>query len=186
MTTLERQRRRSTGVGVSWTLSRRWRQGVLIAHIISAGAWIGVDVVVAILVLVGWFGSDLELRGLAYRALANFIVAPMLACAAIALVTGVLLGVGTKWGLTRYWWVLVKLVLNIALLTTMIVVLAPGMAKVDQYGASLPDGTAHADRIVTLFFPPAVSLTTLTFAVVLAVMKPWGRVRPATGRGRSR
>jgi hypothetical protein len=33
------------------------------------------------------------------------------------------------------------------------------------------------DRRATLFFPPAVLLTTLVFATVLAVAKSWGRIR---------
>ena len=33
------------------------------------------------------------------------------------------------------------------------------------------------DRRATLFFPPAVLLTTLIFATVLAVVKSWGRIR---------
>ena len=35
----------------------------------------------------------------------------------------------------------------------------------------------------TLFFPPAVSLTALTVATVLAVAKPWGRIRPRQRTG---
>ena len=33
------------------------------------------------------------------------------------------------------------------------------------------------DRRATLFFPSAVSVTTLTFATVLAMVKPLGRIR---------
>lgn len=162
-------------------LSRRWRQIVLVCHIVSAASWIGVDVVVAVLVGTGWFAPDLELRSLAYRALANFIVLPMLTSALVCLLTGVILGLGTKWGLVRYWWVAVKLALNLALCVAIVVVLAPGMPAVDAYGSDLLAGSAEDDRIVNLFFPPVVSLTALTFAVVLAVVKPWGRIRRQVG-----
>src|SRR5690625_5439584 len=33
------------------------RKAVLVIHLLSAGAWIGIDVLVAVLVLVGWFGQ---------------------------------------------------------------------------------------------------------------------------------
>jgi hypothetical protein len=33
------------------------------------------------------------------------------------------------------------------------------------------------DRRATLFLPPAVSVTTLTFTTVLAMVKPLGRIR---------
>ena len=34
-------------------------------HIVSASAWIEVDVIVAVLVLTGWFSDDVEVRSLA-------------------------------------------------------------------------------------------------------------------------
>ena len=169
-------------------MSRGWRKAVLVVHIISAGAWIGIDVIVAVLVSVGWFSSDVELRSLAYRALAAFVVWPMLTSGLVCLVTGVVLGLGTKWGLLRYWWVAVKLVLNLLLCTLILALLQPGMGEVGAYGRDLADGVANPSAVDQLFFPPAVSLTILTFATVLSVAKPFGRLRragrPARGPAR--
>jgi hypothetical protein len=159
-----------------WRLSRRWRQATLTVHLISAGAWIGIDVIVAVLVAVGRFGADVQTRSIAYQALAAFVVWPMLTSGLVCLATGVLLGLGTKWGLIRYWWVLVKLVLNLALCTLILVLLQPGMAEVAAYGRQLLAGTPDPRTVSQLFFPPAVSLTTLTFATILGVFKPWGRI----------
>jgi hypothetical protein len=161
------------------------RQVTLIVHLVSAGAWIGIDVIVAVLVLVGRFGTDLHTRSLAYQALAAFVVWPMLACGLVCLVTGVLLGLLTKWGLVRYWWVLVKLVLNLVLCTLILLALQPGMAEVAGYGRDLLGGTPDPDAVSQLFFPPAVSLTALTFATVLGVVKPWGRIGRRQSRTRS-
>lgn len=169
-----------------WKLPRAWRQVVLIVHLVSAGAWIGIDVIVAVLVLVGRFGTDLHTRSLAYQALAAFVVWPMLASGLVCLVTGVLLGLLTKWGLLRYWWVLVKLVLNLVLCTLILLALQPGMAEVAGYGRDLLGGTPDPDAVSQLFFPPAVSLTALTFATVLAVVKPWGRISRSKGRAPGR
>lgn len=162
-----------------WKLGRRWRQVTLIVHLISAGAWIGIDVIVAVLVGVGWSGTDVQARSLAYQALAAFVVWPMLASGLVCLVTGVLLGLLTKWGLVRYWWVLVKLLLNLVLCTLILGALQPGMAEVGVYGRDLLTGTPDRATVSQLFFPPAVSLSALTLATVLAVIKPWGRIRGA-------
>jgi hypothetical protein len=159
-------------------LSRGWHKATLVAHIVSAGAWIGVDVMVAVLVLTGRFGHDLALRGLAYQALATFVVWPMLASGLVCLATGVILGLATTWGLLRYWWVAVKLALNLVLCTLIVLVLQPGMDEVAGYGRDLLGGSPDPAAVSTLFFPPAVSLTALTLATVLAVFKPWGRIRP--------
>lgn len=158
-------------------LSRRWRRTTLVVHLVSAGAWIGIDVIVAVLVGTGWFADDVQTRSVAYRALATFVVWPMLTSGLVCLVTGLLLGLGTKWGLVRYWWVAVKLALNLVLCTLIVVVLQPGMDAVDAYGRDLLTGSPDRSRVVTLFFPPAVSLTTLALATTLAVFKPWGRIR---------
>lgn len=179
-----RRRRPAPAPPVSaWRLSRGWRRLALVLHIISAGAWIGIDVIVAVLVLTGWFAGDVNVRSLAYQALAEFVAWPMLVSGLVCLATGVLLGVGTKWGLLRYWWVAVKLVLNLVLCALIVVVLQPGMDAVGAYGEQLLTGTPSASRVRTLFFPPAVSLSTLTFATVLAVYKPWGRLRRRTTGG---
>jgi hypothetical protein len=159
-------------------LSRGWRRATLVVHIVAAGAWIGIDVIVAVLVLTGRFSGDVAVRSLAYQALATFVVWPMLTAGLVSLATGLLLGLGTTWGLLRYWWVAVKLVLNLVLCTLIVLVLRPGMDEVAGYGRDLLTGTPDPSTVSSLFFPPAVSLTTLTLATVLAVFKPWGRIRP--------
>ncbi|MFB4306623.1 hypothetical protein [Actinomadura sp. GTD37] len=163
-------------------LGRGWRRTTLVVHIVSAGAWIGIDVMVAVLVLTGRFGTSDEVRGLAYQALATFVVWPMLTSALICLVTGLILGLGTRWGLLRYWWVAIKLALNLVLCTLIVVALQPGMDEVNDYGRTLTAGTPEPAFISNLFFPPAVSLTTLALATVLAVAKPWGRISRRAGR----
>lgn len=157
-------------------LPRRTRQVVLVAHIVSAAAWFGIDVVVAVLVGVGALAGP-ETAGLAYQALGTFVVVPMLLSGLLTLVTGLVLGWGTRWGLLRYWWVAVKLVLTIVLCTLVVVALRPGMPEVAAYGAALPAGAPAPEEITTLVFPPVVSLSALTFAIVLSVVKPWGRLR---------
>ena len=68
------------------------------------------------------------------------------------------------------------------LCTLILVALEPGMAEVREYGEAVSAGGAPDDVVVSqLFFPPAVSLTALSFATVLAVMKPWGRTRRRRG-----
>lgn len=159
-------------------LGRRARTVVLIVHILAASAWIGIDVLVAVLVGVGSLAADPALRGLAYQALAQFVVLPMAVAAVVSLLSGILLGLGTRWGLVRYWWVAVKLVLNALMVTLIVVLLQPGMAEVGLAGRQLAADGATAVDTSFLVFPPAVSLSMLTLAVVLAVAKPWGRIRP--------
>ncbi|MFD2794340.1 hypothetical protein ACFS27_12340 [Promicromonospora vindobonensis] len=162
-------------------LAPRARKAVLTAHIVSSGAWIGIDVLVAVLVGVGLGGSDAA-RGLALRALAEFVVAPMLVSGLVCLASGLLLGLATRWGLVRYWWVAVKLVMNVVLCVLIVVALQPGMAEVGAAGVAIEAGEVPVADLSNLVFPPAVSLTVLAAATVLSVHKPWGRVRPRSPR----
>jgi hypothetical protein len=154
-----------------------------VVHLVSAGAWIGIDVIVGVLVLAGRFAGDTATRGIAYQALGLFVVWPMLTAGLTCLASGLVLGLASPWGLLRYWWVAVKLVLNLVLCTLILVLLRPGMPDVRAYGRDLSTGTHPDGSVSTLFFPPAVSLTALSLAVVLAVFKPWGRIRATTRPG---
>jgi hypothetical protein len=169
-----------------WRLPRRARTVALIVHILSAGAWVGIDVIVAVLVATGWFATDTAVRGLAYQALGRFIVAPMLTAGLVCLASGVVLGVGSRYGLVRYWWVAVKLAVNVVLCVLIVVALRPGMGEVVEHGRLLSAGGLSTIDVSSLFFPPTVSLIALTIATALAVARPWGRISRPRHRPTSR
>jgi hypothetical protein len=158
-------------------LGRRSRKTILTVHLVAVGAWIGIDVIVAVLVFAGWFANHPETRGIAYRALATFVVWPMLLSGLVCLLTGLVLGWSSKWGVLRYRWVGVKLGLNLLLCMLIVLVLRPGMQDVHDHGRAIQAGGETDKELSMLFFPPSVSLTLLSFATVLAVFKPWGRIR---------
>ncbi|MDX3366271.1 hypothetical protein PV387_09550 [Streptomyces sp. ME02-6987-2C] len=138
----------------------------------SAGAWIGIDIISVVPVAIGWrrAGDD---RTATYRALADFFVVPLLLAALIAgmvcLITGVLLGLATKWALIRYWWVAVKLILNIVACAMMLAFLGPI--------TELSTGEQPLQDIWFVSFLTATALALLSLATALSVFKPWGRVR---------
>ncbi|GGU27101.1 hypothetical protein GCM10007979_27240 [Nocardioides albus] len=144
-------------------------------HLLGVGAWIGIDVVVGILAAVATGSGDAADRGLALQVIGTYLAGPMLAAGVIVLVTGLVLGWGTKWGLVRFWWVAVKLVANVLLVALIVFLLMPGMAEVRSIGEAMVATGELTGDVSTLRFPPAVSLTVLTVAVVLSVYKPWGR-----------
>jgi hypothetical protein len=160
---------------VTWRMRPRTRKGVLVAHLVSAGAWIGLDVMLGVLIFTPLLTSDAAVAALCYQVL-PLLFWPILLSGLTCLVTGVVLGAGTHYGLVKYWWVLVKLLLNIVLTLLVPVLLAPGLDEAAEVGRQLADGGPGAAP-GTLAFPPLVSGTALVVATVLAVYKPWGRVR---------
>ncbi len=161
---------------VRWRMRPRTRKGVLVAHIVAAGAWIGLDVMLGVLVFTPLLTSDAAVAALCYQVL-PLLLWPILLSGLTCLVTGVVLGAGTHHGLVRYWWVLVKLVLNIVLTSLVVVLLGPAMDDAAEAGRRLAAGDPVGVDLANLVFPPIVSGTSLVVATVLAVYKPWGRVR---------
>jgi hypothetical protein len=71
--------------------------------------------------------NDDGIRALCYRALELFAVWPLIATSLVCLASGVVLGLGTKYGLVRYWWVAIKLVMNVVPVVLVAFALRPGV-----------------------------------------------------------
>ena len=100
----------------------------------------------------------------------------------LSLITGVILGLCSKYGLVRYWWVAIKLALNIILSTLIVTALRGEVEKAADLGSRLAAGV-HLDwNFSNMLYPPIVSPTALTVAFLLAVFKPWGRIRRSRAR----
>lgn len=153
------------------------RKFVLVTHIAAAGAWIGMDIVMGILIFTGMLTSDVGLEALTLQALELFAVWPLVTAGLISLITGVLLGLGSKYGLVKYWWVAVKLVLNLVLLTLVLLLLRGGIGEAAVIGRQLAAGQDVEMQSSDMIFPPIVSTSALLFATALSVYKPWGRLR---------
>jgi uncharacterized membrane protein len=165
-------------------LGARTRKGVLVVHIVSGGVWIGIDVVMAVFIFTALLADDDNTKALCFRALELFTVWPLLTTGLVCLASGVVLGLGTKYGLVRYWWVAIKLVLNIVLTALVPFALAPEVSRAAEQGWRFAAGEPASLVVGNLIFPPIVSPTALLIAVVLAVFKPWGRIRKRTATQR--
>ena len=176
-------------VGSAPERARRWRlgpgvrKGVLLVHIASAGSWIGIDIAMAVLIFTALFTNDDRTKAVSYQALGQFVVWSLLIVGLICLVSGIVLGLGTKYGLVRYWWVATKLVLNL-LLTALVLISLRGeiVEKAEQGRQFLAGEQVKLAEVGDLLFPPIVSPTVLLIALILAVFKPWGRIRKRTPR----
>lgn len=155
----------------------RVRKLVLLLHIMSAGIWLGLDVAMATAIFTALNTDDHQLTAALFQGLETITVIPLLATGLVCLITGLFLGWGSRYGVVRYWWVLIKLILNLILTALVLFALNSGVQEVGAYGAQLaadPSATADVSNII---YPPIVSPTALTIAMLLAVFKPWGRIR---------
>lgn len=102
---------------------------------------------------------------------------PLLACGLLCLASGIVLGLGSKWGVVRYWWVTAKLALNLILTGLVVASLQSEVTEQADLARRLAAGEAVTFDLTNLIYPPTVSPTLLLVAITLSVVKPWGRVR---------
>jgi hypothetical protein len=152
------------------------RKSLLVVHIASAGTWIGIDVVMGVIIFTALRGDDAT-RALCYRALELFAGWPLIATGLVCLASGVTLCLGTVYGLVRYWWVVIKLALNIVLVALVPVALRPEVVEMAEQGRRFAAGTSATLAVGDLLYPPIVSPSALLIAMILAVFKPWGLIR---------
>jgi uncharacterized membrane protein len=168
-------------------LGRTSRRIVLVTHIASSGAWLGVDVAMAVLIAAAWTTADPRTRASSLQALELVTVWPLLTCGLLCLVSGLVLGWGSRWGVLRYWWVATKLVINLVLTALVLVSLRFEVAEQADRARRLLAGEAVTFDLSDLIYPPTVSPTLLLVAMTLSVVKPWGRIRGSrTGKDAGR
>jgi hypothetical protein len=103
--------------------------------------------------------------------------------AAIAtLITGIVLSVGTAWGLFRHRWIVVKLVLTVGVIITGVAFVGAWTEEAVAIAArpNLDAATAADLGSTSLWLIGAAVAHVLMLgaATVISVFKPWGRIRP--------
>jgi hypothetical protein len=151
--------------------TRRW---FLFAHVVCSMGWIGVELSMLTLGLVGLLDSNPVVVRSCYVVAGIFGGLFYFPAAALTLVTGVVLGLGTKWGLVRYHWVALKLVINVALLAGGSLLVMPRFVAASEAATrNEPIG----DTAIMLVSAMTAGLTLLLVATQVSIFKPWPKTR---------
>ena len=145
------------------SISPAARRALLTVHIIASVGLLGdVAAVLAINIRAATTG-DPALAGASYELLAMFTVLFGIPLSFAALGSGILLGLGTKWGVVRSGWVAAKLALLLGVILVGAFVLGPGTEAMRG-----GDGGAEARLIAGA----AYDVVALALATGLSVFKP--------------
>ncbi|MBA8827214.1 hypothetical protein FHX42_004598 [Saccharopolyspora lacisalsi] len=162
-------------------LPPRARKVVLTVHVIASVAWIGATLCLLALSLTGLLSRDPQVQRAAYVALGTIVTVVGAPVSIAALVSGIMISVGTRWGLFRHWWVLVSLVATAVMTAAVLFALGPLMRGAAADALAAPPGTpvldAVGDAAVSAVVAPCVALVALSAITALNVFKPRGRVR---------
>ena len=167
-------------------LSPRLRDVVLAAHVIVSVGWLGVVAAALALASAAAAADDPSVARALSLGLAEIVdilvMPPPASFSLAALLTGVVLSLGTKWGLFRHYWIVAKLALTVA-------VILSGMLLVDAWvQQAVAEGPGAGPARTRLIVASAAHALMLGAATVLSVYKPrgqFGRGRRSNGHGRA-
>ncbi|WP_369211484.1 DUF2269 domain-containing protein [Streptomyces flavofungini] len=159
-------------------LSRPARRVTLVVHAVGAAGWLGLTLGLVALALTALSTESHAATEAAVRSMKVFTDWLVLPIALLTLLSGLLLSLGTPWGLARHRWVHTKFWLTLVATAASAFALRPGINDAVATVAAGDPVTDAAD----LAAGPLVSLGAYVFMTVLSVLKPWGLTR----RGRKR
>ncbi len=155
------------------TLTPGFRKLALAAHLTCSVGWLGAVAAYLVLDVTVATSTDPELVRAAWIAMGLVTWWAILPLAFASLLSGLVISLGTKWGLFRHWWVLISLLLTVFALLVLL-----SEAGVVRSGAEIAaDPTTSDERLLAL--PPTLlhsvgGLLVLLVVQVLNVYKPQG------------
>lgn len=151
----------------------RVRKFALATHLTCSVGWVGAVAAYLALdvsVVVSEDPDDVRAAWIAMDLVASRIIVPL---ALASVVTGLVMSLGTRWGLFRHWWVLISFLLTVAAT----VVLLFEVAVISHMAAVAGDPRTSSDELLALpgTLPHSIGgLLVLLVVQVLNVYKPQG------------
>lgn len=157
-------------------LSQQLRKFALSAHVACSVSALGAVAAFLALAVAGLSSEDLRTVRALYPAMdliARLVVLPLVVA---ALLTGLVSSLGTRWGLFRHFWVMVKLVLTVLVILVLLLQLAP----IGFLAGAAADGMSAADHLDlrrSMVAHAAGGLLVLLTTTTLGIYKPRGMTR---------
>lgn len=153
--------------------SRPVRRATLVVHVVGAAGWLGLSLGLVALALTALSTESSAATEAAVRSMKVFTDWLVLPLALLTLLSGLLLALGTPWGLARHRWVYTKFWLTLLTTAASAFALRPG---INEAARTVDAGQPITDT-ADLVAGPLVSLGAYVFMTVLSVLKPWGLTR---------
>jgi hypothetical protein len=153
----------------------------LVAHVVSSVGWLGAVVMSFALGIIGLVSTDARLVQGAYvttEAVGWTVLVPL---SLLSLVTGLIQSLGTRWGLVRHYWVLIKLAMNL-LASIVLLLYMQTLGVLAENAKAWTGGSPDAMRSPSPALHAGAAIVLLLVAAVLSIYKPAGR----TGYGQRR
>lgn len=150
---------------------------VFTSHIIFSVSWLGAVTVFLALAITGLATRNMQLAHSTYIAMevsTLFVIVPF--CLA-SFFTGLLQALGTKWGLFKYYWIVVKLFLTLAMTALLLLHLQPISYLAGVAAESSVSNTSQAVLVIDLIKKAGAAILVLLAVTTISVYKPWGKIQ---------
>lgn len=158
-------------------MSPRLAKLMLTTHITVSIGWFGAVAVFLVLAITGIASANMQLARSSYLAMELsgwFVIVPF--CIA-SLVTGIVQAVGTKWGLLKHYWIVVKLILTLFATVALLLHMKP-IGDLSLAASSTVDFTnALPDLKLQIVANAGAAFLLLLAIITISVFKPWGKTK---------
>jgi hypothetical protein len=158
------------------TMTSGLRKFTLTLHVISSVGWLGAVAVFLVLAITGLTNKDTQMVRSIYLAMglaAKFVIVPLNLA---SLLTGLILTLGTKWGLFRHYWILTKFIVTI-LSTLVLQVHMQPIILLANVASERTLSSADLGLQIQLVVASGAALLVLLVNTTLAMYKPRGMTR---------
>ncbi len=153
------------------------RKLALTAHVTFSVGWLGAVAAFVALAVAGLTNPDPQVVRAAYLAMKLttwFVIVPL---AFASLLSGVVSSLGTRWGLFRYYWVLLKLVMTCAAIIVLLVHTQPIDLLAAVAAKTTVLGTYLKGSQLQMVVASGAAVLALLVITTLSVYKPQGMTR---------
>lgn len=159
------------------TATPSFRKWLKVAHLISAGLWVGGTAALTVLICLYHPDSTkaVEVQNTMLILLDFAIIAPgALGC----LVTGILYAWKTPYGFFRFKWIIAKWAINLTFICFGGLVLVPWLEHSIARSQTITDVAAETAAMMGIhIFLNVGQWAVILFLMILSVFKPWGKTR---------
>lgn len=159
------------------TMTPRLSKAVLTSHITFSVGWLGAVAVFLVLAITGLRSQDNQLVRsslIAMKLSAWFVIVPF---CLTSLFTGVVQAIGTKWGLFKYYWVVVKLFLTVASTILLLLHMQPISYLAGGATDSSFSTSQHTGQLIDLLTKAGAAILVLIAITTISIYKPWGKIQ---------
>lgn len=151
------------------------RKLVLTAHVVASVGWLGAAGVFLALSVVGLTSSDGDVVRAVYLAMEPASWSVLVPLGLASLLTGLVQSLGTKWGLFRHYWIVVKLVINVVAVVILLMY-TQTLSSLADLAARTPaaGGDLGGLRSASPLIHTGLGMLLLLVAATLSVYKPRG------------